>query len=112
MIKKSVLKAYESSSGMTNEWKEGSKEITKWLKSIAKKIGAEVKVSVGHFQTSTYFHKNGKYVYVSTRDARDPSWWARVMYRTTTGYKDYTGGGNNWCGLEQLETNVASLLEE
>ena len=59
----------------------------------------DIKVSNGYYYFSGFAKKNNQTIYYSISDVRHfPE--DNVLIRTAKDYKDYTGGGNNFCSLE------------
>ena len=83
--------------------KESIKAYSK-QKSIVKKAlrdanFEDIKVSNGYYYFSGFAKKNNQTIYYSISDVRHfPE--DNVLIRTAKDYKDYTGGGNNFCSLE------------
>ena len=67
---------------------------------------ALVKWSTGHFYCSAFFEniKTGKLVYMSCSDVRffKNGWCDNILIRTATNDRDYTGGNNNYCKIDNI----------
>jgi|GEM_PF-4130051 len=70
----------------------------------------EIKVSNGYYYFSGFAEKNGKLIYFSISDVRHfPK--ERLLLRTATDRKDYTGGPNNYAELNNDDINrIANRL--
>lgn len=87
------------------------KEVNKYFRAIAKENNWSL-ITKGHpFCSYSCFFKNGeKFIYVSLSDFR--FWdWKEVLYRTTRSEMDYTGGGNNYCDITEIEDALIKLFE-
>lgn len=86
--------------------------IARVIKNYLKKTlnADEVEYSSGYFYSSGFVRKGDKYVYISTRDYRFDNWQDNILYRTATGFKDYTGGRNQFAIIEELPSKVQALL--
>lgn len=113
-MKKSVSllsNGFESSSGVTPEFKHFSGVFRKELKKELESIGAtDIKFSVGHFYISGFFTVNKQAYYFRTPDVRDFAYGAalhpfssanKLLYRTAKDYKDYTGGSNQYVSIRE-----------
>ena len=83
----------------------------KEFKTIAKKIGANVKFSPNTFEWTAFFERNGKYVYVSVSDVRYWKWYDSVLFRTALDDHDYTGGANNYCSYDRLADSLDKTFD-
>ena len=63
-------------------------EISKYAKAVDAAVVAESK---GHYLTSCFIERNGKFVYISHSS-------------------DYTGGINQYCDMSQLQSMIDKLL--
>lgn len=60
-----------------------------------------IQISNGYYYFSGFARKNNKKIYFSISDVRHQGVVEeRVLIRTARDYEDYTGGSNNFCGLE------------
>ena len=103
---------FESSSALTPEFAEFSRQIKKEL--IRVMAGWELKdYSRGHFYFSAFFEKAGRYIYVSCSDVRyfKDDWYNNLLVRTAEGVKDYTGGRNTYATLPELKENAEKLIK-
>lgn len=89
------------------------REITNYAKAIDAMV---VSVSKGHYDTSCFVERNGKFVYIShlsglSRRADG----VRIdlesfLIRTAKHEKDYTGGNNHYCHVSKLQSMINELL--
>ena len=91
---------FQSSSGVTSEWKSF---VTKFRNDLGKeldKVGAEnYTMSRGHFYVSGFFQLGEQWYYFSISDVRFfPD--KRMLIRTADHPKDYTGGRNEYVNIE------------
>lgn len=91
------------------------REISKYAAAIGAKVASNSK---GHYDTSCFIERNGKFVYISHSStlARMDS-GVRIeldsfLIRTAQNAKDYKGGYNQYCGMENLQSMIDNLLEE
>ena len=87
-------------------------EISKYAKAVDAAVVAESK---GHYLTSCFIERNGKFVYIShSSDARMDGGVKieldSFLIRTARHVKDYTGGINQYCDMSQLPFMVHELL--
>lgn len=87
-------------------------EISKYAKAVDAAVVAESK---GHYLTSCFIERNGKFVYIShSSDARMDGGVKieldSFLIRTARHAKDYTGGINQYCDMSQLQSMIDKLL--
>lgn len=87
-------------------------EISKYAKAVDAAVVAESK---GHYLTSCFIERNGKFVYIShSSDARMDGGVKieldSFLIRTARHVKDYTGGINQYCDMSQLQSMIDKLL--
>lgn len=87
-------------------------EISKYAKAVDAAVEAESK---GHYLTSCFIERNGKFVYIShSSDARMDGGVKieldSFLIRTARHVKDYTGGINQYCDMSQLQSMIDKLL--
>jgi hypothetical protein len=104
---------FESSSTTTPEFKSFTRDFKHSLNLIIKPE-FEIKNFIrGHFYISGFLQNrcNGNYGYFSTSDVRfSPNdWFNNVLIRTAKHDKDYTGGFNNYCRLENIKETALKL---
>ena len=102
---------FESSSGLTPEFASFTRTAKKYLTTELSKHNLDViKFSRGHFDFSL-FAKNrttNKIVYISVCDIR-PYFTGQLYYRTAEHDKDYKGGMNNWCDINEVASNAERI---
>ena len=92
---------FESSSGLTPHFKAFARLFKKLIKNEIAKKGCELLTfNRGHFSVSGFFKKGEQIYYFSVPDVRDCYNTPKLMYRTATSIKDYTGGSNQWIDIE------------
>jgi hypothetical protein len=71
-----------------------------------------VNVNRGHYYTSGFIEKDGKFVYFSISDVRGfpNEWYKNILIRTAEHEKDYTGGSNGYITLERFADKVGDML--
>ena len=104
---------FESSSGLTEEFADFSKDIKIELKKIM--TGYElISYNRGHFYFSAFFKNiiNNKFVYISSDDVRGSDrWYTNLLVRTAKNDKDYTGGSNDWSTLPLIKEKADYLIK-
>ena len=106
-----LRKGFQSSSGLTPEFvqffRTFKSEFTKELKSIG---ATAIVFSRGHFYLSGFFTVDDQIWYFSLSDVRGidyslvhnpDSCMSKLLYRTATSYKDYTGGQNRYAVIKK-----------
>lgn len=88
------------------------REISKYAEAVGAAVVAESK---GHYLTSCFIERNGKFVYIShSSDARMDGGVKieldSFLIRTARHAKDYTGGINQYCDMSQLQSMIDKLL--
>lgn len=81
--------------------------------------GYEVEsLSAGHYYCSGFVKKGDKYIYLSYDIPRygevinfETSGLEGVLYRTAKNNKDFTGGPNNFCSINNIVKNITLLME-
>lgn len=89
-----------------------TKEINKYFRAIAKENNWSL-ITKSHSFCGYYgYFRNGEnFIYVSISDFR--FWnWKEVLYRTARNERDYTGGGNHYCDLLNIEEHLIEMFEE
>lgn len=95
---------FESSSGLTEEFSNFSRDFKRdLLKQTGRKFEL-VNYNRGHFDISGFLKnkESGKYVYFSIGDVRGAHWQYSILVRTAEHEKDYSGGANTFASYEQL----------
>ena len=88
------------------------REISKYAKAVDAAVVSENK---GHYYTSCFIERNGKFVYINhSADVRMDDGikieLGSFMIRTARHAKDYTGGNNQYCDMLQLQSMIDKLL--
>ena len=89
------------------------REISNYAKAIDATVVSNIK---GHYDTSCFVGRNGKFVYIShssglSRRADGVSIdLDSFLIRTAKHEKDYTGGSNRYCHLSKLQSMIDELL--
>lgn len=89
------------------------REISKYATAIGAKI---VSNSKGHYFTSCFIERNGKFVYISHSSGLSRmAGGVRIeldsfLIRTARHAKDYTGGSNQYCDISRLQSMIDKLL--
>ena len=101
-MKKSIalLRAgFQSSSGTTPEFKAFFSTFKREFKKELQSIGAtDIQIGKGHFFVSGFFTYKEQAYYLSIPDVRGNT--RKMLYRTAKGYKDFTGGANQYVVIE------------
>lgn len=105
--------AFESSSGLTEEFAKFNREIKSYVKDLVKDDFELANWNRGHFYFSGFLKnkKNGEFVYFSASDVRHFSngWYNNLLIRTAKHDKDYSGGSNASTKLTNLATKANEL---
>ena len=102
-----------STSGKSIQCKQFGDDLKKALQSDLG-IDYNVEISIGHFYISGFVKRlsTEQFVYFSVEDLRDnDNGFDSVLYRTAKDNKDYSGGMNNFCRLDNLHLSMVSLFE-
>jgi len=86
-----------------------------YLKSLAKESGFEcIRVLKSHYQFSTFFKLDNKYIYLSISDVRyfQNEWYNHILFRTSLTEYDYTGGQNFYTNLPNLKHSLLTLFNK
>ena len=106
-----------SSGGITGEdYKLFEKEILSYLKRNLRKEGIEfVNPARNHYCCSCIVQNTTtqKYAYFSISDVRfsQDEWAYKVLYRDCAHEKDWSGGGNRYCAIEDLIDNLIKITK-
>ena len=102
-MKKSIAlfnRGFESSCSKTPEFVAFArcfkKEFTAELESVN---ATNIVFNVGHFYISGFYTIGNQIWYFSMSDVRFFRDCFRILYRTATSYKDFTGGSNQYCNV-------------
>jgi hypothetical protein len=94
-------KHFESSSSGTPEWNSFYRKGCNFFKKTLKDVAEDIQMSKGHFYFTGFFtvKSTKKIFYFSISDVRFfPN--GKLLIRTATDYKDYTGGSNNYLSID------------
>ena len=108
LYKDYIGKDFESSSQTTKEFTSFSTKLRNAVKEQLEINGNwELHAwNKGHFYCSAFLKNkvDGTFMYISISDVRHfkNEWYEKMLYRTAVHEKDYTGGRNQYCRLDQL----------
>ena len=109
---------FQSSSGLTEQFSEFARDFKRYIKQQLYPNQYIAGWSRGHFYVSGFvrcIYKQGdRFVYFSVSDVRHfpGDWWNHVLIRTAKNDKDYTGGTNYDCRLDEFGYRTLRLGEE
>lgn len=89
------------------------REISKYATAVGAKV---VSPSKGHYDTSCFIERNGRFVYIrhssglSRLDSGVRIELDSFLIRTAGHAKDYTGGYNQYCDMQNLQSMIDELL--
>ena len=89
------------------------REISKYATAVGAKVVSNLK---GHYDTSCFVERNGRFVYISHSSGLSRmGGGVRIelglfLIRTARHAKDYTGGCNQYCDLSNLQSKIDGLL--
>lgn len=88
------------------------REISRYAEAVGAVVVSENK---GHYYTSCFIERNGKFVYLNHSADMRMDDGIRIelgsfMIRTARHAKDYTGGNNQYCDMLQLQSMIDKLL--
>ena len=88
------------------------REISRYAEAVGAVVVSENK---GHYYTSCFIERNGKFVYLNhsadmRMDAGIRIELGSFMIRTARHAKDYIGGSNQYCDMPQLQSMIDKLL--
>lgn len=89
------------------------REISNYAKAVDATVVSNIK---GHYDTSCFVGRNGKFVYISHSSGLSRmADGVRInldsfLIRTAKHEKDYTGGNNQYCRLSKLQSMIDKLL--
>ena len=88
------------------------REISRYAEAVGAVVVSENK---GHYYTSCFIERNGKFVYLNHSadmriDAGIRIELGSFLIRTARHAKDYTGGSNQYCDMPQLQSMIDKLL--
>ena len=87
-------------------------EISKYAEAVNAVVVSENK---GHYFTSCFIERNGKFVYIHHFSNMRMNDMVKIeldsfLIRTARHAKDYTGGINQYCDMSQLQSMIDKLL--
>ena len=102
----------------SNDFKVFSVNFKGYLKRCLPDCCKIISHSCGHYDLSGFVERNGRYAYYrwswdrfSPVDIHEGNNSMRaVLYRTATNEKDFRGGHNQFCSLEQLPKKILEML--
>ena len=88
------------------------REISRYAEAVGAVVVSENK---GHYYTSCFIERNGKFVYLNHSADMRMDDGIRIelgsfMIRTARHAKDYIGGSNQYCDMPQLQSMIDKLL--
>lgn len=96
-----IKQDFESSSGLTPQFKEFYDEAKKYLKKTLKPHVKRMKFDRGHFTFSMFVEANsGKMYYMSIADVRSLG-KHDALIRKVESFTDYVGGNNNFISIDK-----------
>ena len=96
-----IIGGFQSSSGLTPHFKAFARIFKKLIKNELAKMDCELLTfNRGHFYVSGFFQLGNQIYYFSVSDVRDNWGTPKMLYRTATSIKDYTGGSNQYVNIE------------
>ena len=112
-INKWLTHEFESSSSTTPEFASFARDFRAHIKANIPEGAKIARFSRGHFYVAGHIERNGKFVYFSVSDVRHfpNDWYHRVLIRTATSEKDFTGGPNVITTLQNFPFQVERLLK-
>jgi len=102
---------FESSSGLTPQFKAFARLFKKLIKKEIGKKGCELLTfNRGHFYVSGFFRKGEQIYYFSISDVRDCYNIPNMLYRAVTSTRDFTGGHNQYVNIEDDMIHKMNIL--
>lgn len=99
-----------------DDYKLFEKEVLNYLKKNLRKEGIEfISPSRGHYEFACIVKNinTEKFAYFSISDVRfwQDEWAYKVLYRDCTHEKDWSGGSNRYCAIEDLIDNLIKITK-
>lgn len=101
----------------SKEYRQFQTALIREISNYAKVVDATVvSNSKGHYETSCFVGRNGKFVYIShSSGSSRRADGVRIdlnsfLIRTAKHEKDYTGGNNHYCHISKLQLMIDELL--
>lgn len=102
---------------VSKEYRQFQTALIREISNYAKTAGATVVSNMkGHYDTSCFVGRNGKFVYISHSSGLSRRTdGVRIeldsfLIRTAGHEKDYTGGNNHYCNMSKLQSMIDELL--
>lgn len=109
----------DAGSSVSREYRNFQTALIREISKSAKAVNAAVVANTkGHYFTTCFVERNGKFVYFSHSSGLSRmSGNLRIdldsfLIRTSAHVKDYTGGQNQYCDLLNLQSMINSLLKQ
>lgn len=104
---------FQSSCSTTKEFTSFCRNIKKFIKDETNTCFELISFNKGHFYFSGFLQNrvNGKYVYFCCSDVRyfTRKWYNALLIRTANNDKDFTGGTNHDCNINDINDKSMSL---
>lgn len=107
----------DAGSYVSKEYRQFQTALVREISNYAKAVDATVVANLkGHYDTSCFIGRNGKFVYISHSSGLSRRTdGVRIdldsfLIRTAKNEKDYTGGYNNYCNISKLQSMIDELL--
>lgn len=108
----------DAGSTVSKQYRSFQTALIKEISRLAASIGAKmISYSKGHYYTSCFIERNGQFVHInhSSGLSRIASGVRieldSILIRTATDEKDFTGGINNYCDINGLQSFMDRLLK-
>lgn len=102
---------------VSKEYRQFQTALMREISNYAKAVDAAVVSNIkGHYDTSCFVRRNGKFVYISHSSGLSRRTdGVRIeldsfLIRTAGHEKDYTGGHNHYCHISKLQSMIDELL--
>lgn len=109
----------DAGSYVSREYRQFQTALIREISNYAKAVDATVVSNTkGHYDTSCFVRRNGKFVYISHSSALSRRAGNveidldSFLIRTARHEKDYTGGSNQYCHLSKLQSMIDKLLTQ
>lgn len=113
-LKKYLHHTFDDWGGTTSDdYKTFETKYINYLKRMCKrKEWSFIKANRNHYEFSAVIQRNdGQYVYIAISDVRywTDQWFTNILVRTMKHENDWTGGFNNHCMLDELESKIEKV---
>ncbi len=102
---------------VSKEYRQFQTALIREISNYAKAVDAAVVYNIkGHYDTSCFVGRNGKFVYIGHSSGLSRmADGVRIeldsfLIRTAGHEKDYTGGNNHYCHISKLQSMIDELL--